>query len=62
MKLRTLTRVFALGIITIASFFMVGVTMSDFPPDPPGEYSPWGDLNDDGNIDIFDIVMVSGEI
>jgi len=60
MKLKTLTRVLALGLITIASFFMVGVTMFDFPPDPPGEYSPWGDLNDDGNIDIFDIVWLAG--
>lgn len=60
MKLRTLARILTLGTIAFSSFLMVGVTMSDFPPDPPGVYSPWGDLNDDGTIDIFDIVWLAG--
>jgi hypothetical protein len=60
MKLEILARIFSLGTIAISSFLMVGMTMSDFPPDPPGVYSPWGDLNDDGIIDIFDIVWLAG--
>lgn len=44
--------------LVISSLFLVNVSVSDFPPDPEGEYSPWGDLNDDGKIDIFDIVWL----
>jgi hypothetical protein len=33
--------------VILSSLFLVNVSISDFPPDPDGEYSPWGDLNDD---------------
>ncbi len=46
--------------LVLSSFVLVGITLSDFPPEPTGTYSPWGDLNDDGVIDIFDIVWLSG--
>ena len=45
--------------LTISSLFLVNVAVSDFPPDPEGEYSPWGDLNDDGIINIFDVVWLA---
>lgn len=48
MKFRTLTFT---GVL-IASFLLVGVTAS--------EYDPWLDVNDDGEIDIFDVVKVAG--
>lgn len=46
--------------LVFTSFALVGSTLSDFPPEVPGIYSPWGDLNDDGIINIFDIVWISG--
>lgn len=46
--------------LVFTSFVLVGITMSDFPPEVLGIYSPWGDLNDDGTIDIFDIVWLTG--
>jgi len=46
--------------LVLSSFVLVGITLSDFPPEVPGIYSPWGDLNDDGIINIFDIVWISG--
>jgi len=46
--------------LILTSFVLVGITLSEFPPETPGIYSPWGDLNDDGIIDIFDIVWLSG--
>jgi len=49
-----------LGTLILTSFFLVGITVSDFPPEPTGTYSPWGDLNDDGIIDIYDIVWLTG--
>jgi len=58
MKLKPLTLAIALGVIIMVPSILVGNTMSDFPPDPDGGYSPWGDLNDDGSIDIFDIVWL----
>ena len=51
---------FIIFALIISSLFLVNVSISDFPPDPEGEYSPWGDLNDDGNIDLFDIVWIAG--
>jgi hypothetical protein len=45
--------------LIMGSLFLVNVSVSDFPPAPEGEYSPWGDLNDDGIINIFDIVWLS---
>lgn len=45
--------------LIISSLFLVNVSVSDFPPAPEGEYSPWGDLNDDGIINIFDIVWLA---
>jgi len=46
--------------LVLSSFVLVGITLSDFPPEPTGTYSPWGDLNDDGIINIFDIVWLTG--
>lgn len=48
MKLMT----FTLTVVLIASFLLVGVTAS--------EYDPWLVTNDDGEIDIFDIVNLAG--
>jgi len=59
MKLKPLTLTIALGTIILIPSILVGITMSDFPSDPDGQYSPWGDLNDDGEIDIFDIVWLA---
>ncbi len=44
----------------LSSLFLVNVSVSDFPPSSEGEYSPWGDLNDDGAINIFDVVWLAG--
>jgi len=46
--------------LILSSLFTVQVSVSDFPPDPAGEYSPWADLNDDGSINIFDVVWLAG--
>ena len=46
--------------LVLTSFVLVGVTISEFPPELTGTYSPWGDLNDDGVINIFDIVWLTG--
>jgi len=43
---------FTLSVVLIASFLLVGVTAN--------EYDPWLDVNDDGEIDIFDVVKVAG--
>ena len=42
---------FLLSVALIASFLLVGVTAS--------EYDPWCDLDDNGEIDIFDVVNVA---
>jgi len=59
MKLKPLTLTIVLGTIILIPSILVGVTMSDFPTDPDGEYSPWVDLNDDGIVDIFDVVWLA---
>lgn len=46
--------------VLLTSVFFVAVSTSEFPSDPPGTYSPWADLDDDGDIDIFDIVWMAG--
>lgn len=56
---------FVMVTILFSSMFLIGITTSqysttEFPHDPPRVYSPWGDLNDDGNIDIFDVVWLAG--
>lgn len=58
MKLKPLTLAIVLGLVILVPSILVGVTISEFPSDPEG-YSPWGDLNDDGIIDIFDIVWIA---
>jgi len=50
MKVATLTLVTLL----IASMFFVGITTSTV------EYDPWVDLDDDGDIDMFDVVNMAG--
>lgn len=52
-----------LASVLLTSMFLIGITTSeysttDFPPDPSGGYSPWGDLNDDGSIDLYDCVWL----
>lgn len=51
--------IFLLAVI-MSSMVLIGITISEFPPDPPGEYSAWADLNDDGNISIYDLVWMAG--
>jgi hypothetical protein len=60
MNFKPLTLTVIFGIIILVPSIFVGITRSDFPPSPDGEYSPWGDLNDDGIIDLFDIVWIAG--
>ena len=45
--------------ILSASFFLVSSTASNYETTSV-EYNPWRDLNDDGIIDIYDVVMVTG--
>jgi hypothetical protein len=59
LKLRPLTLASVLGLVILVPSILVGVTISEFPPDPEGVYSPWADLNDDGEINIFDIVWLA---
>jgi hypothetical protein len=49
-----------LATVLLSSMFLVSITISEFPPEPQGAYSVWGDLNDDGKIDILDIVWMAG--
>ena len=49
-----------LATILLPSMFFVTITVSEFPPEQPGEYSAWADLNDDGEVDIYDIVWMAG--
>jgi len=51
----------ALGIMFLAPSFLVGITASDFTHCDPDEYAPWADGNDDGKIDIFDVVYVASK-
>ena len=51
----------ALGIIFLAPSFLVRISTSDFTQCDPNEYSPWADGNEDGKIDIFDIVYVASK-
>lgn len=44
--------------IISASFFLVNTTASNYETTSTHEYDPWCDLNDDGIIDIYDVVMV----
>lgn len=59
MKLKPLTLATTLGLVMLVPSILVGVTISEFPPDPEGVYSPWADLNDNGEIEIFDIVWLA---
>jgi len=43
-----------LAMFLLASLFLVGLTSS------AGVYNPWYDLDDDGDIDIFDVVKMAG--
>lgn len=55
MRIRPHTLVsITLGILLLSSTFFVGVTAQVNP------YDPWVDINDDGEIDIFDIVQIAG--
>ena len=45
--------------ILSASFFLVNSTASNYETTSV-EYDPWRDLNDDGVINIYDVVMVTG--
>jgi len=47
-----------LSLIFLASMFLIRVTAS--LDSPPGQYSPWCDFDDDGDIDIYDIVEIAG--
>ena len=46
----------ALAISLLASLLLVGA----IPSSGVGEYDPWADLDDDGDIDIYDIVDIAG--
>jgi hypothetical protein len=46
--------------VLLSPMLLIGITSSQFPTEPPGAYSVWGDLNDDGKIDILDIVWLAG--
>ena len=35
------------------------IYVTEMPPDQPGKYSPWCDFDDDGDIDIYDIVWIA---
>jgi hypothetical protein len=48
-----------LVIIFLAPSFLVRISTSDFTQCDPNEYSPWADGNEDGQIDIFDVVYVA---
>ena len=48
-----------LGVVLLVTPFVVGLTTSEFSPEPPGVYSAWADMDDDGDIDIFDLVWMS---
>lgn len=48
-----------LSLMFMAPTFLVGLTVSDFTHCEPTEYNPWADGDDDGDIDIFDVVYVA---
>ena len=52
------TTVLGLAAFLLASLFFVNAT-SSISNRAVQEYDPWLDLNDDGKIDIFDLVMVA---
>lgn len=58
MKIRILIGLLA-GLI-LASLLMVGIG-STSTGCPPGEYCVWCDMDDDGDVDIFDIVFISAK-
>ena len=47
------------GIVVLSIGYLVGYT-SSIADSPPTGYCPWNDLDDDGDIDIFDIVGIAG--
>jgi len=51
----------ALSLMFLAPSFLVRMTVSDFTQCDPKEYNAWADGNDDGKIDIFDIVYVASK-
>ncbi|MCK4478760.1 hypothetical protein KAU88_09595 [Candidatus Bathyarchaeota archaeon] len=56
----TLANIFLAGIF-LSSMFLIGITTSiNSYSALPGEYDPWCDLNDDGDINIYDIVDIAG--
>jgi len=57
MKIRILSGL--LVCLILASLLMVGIG-SPSTGCPPGEYCTWCDFDDDGDIDIFDIVDIAG--
>ncbi len=50
-----------LSLMFMAPSFLVGLTVSDFTHCEPDEYNPWADGDDDGDIDIFDVVYVASK-
>ena len=42
------------------TLFMIVPTRSQYNKDEIGVYDPWIDLNDDGNVNLFDAVMLAG--
>lgn len=47
-----------LAMLILLTSLLVRTTMSDFPDCPAEEYTPWADLDDDGDIDLYDAVYM----